>query len=153
MCRGRNSFESNAMNVAVSNTKEIALEQAVERRLCGASSEELAAGAIASGPFRIGQPADFDATLALDRAKFWEFLETTQSKDLDKLKQHNPADWQAKITGQLDKLIKSKGLLHVLKKGLPVDNAHFHLMYPAPLASSAQKVHDNFAANIWSVTR
>lgn len=141
------------MNVAVSNTKEIALEQAIERRLCGASSEELAAGAIASGPFCIGQPADFDATLALDRAKFWEFLEATQSKDLDKLKQHNPADWQAKITGQLDKLIKSKGLLHVLKKGLPVDNAHFHLMYPTPLASSAQKVHDNFAANIWSVTR
>lgn len=141
------------MNVAVSNTKEIALEQAIERRLCGASSEELAAGAIASGPFRIGQPSDFDATLALDRAKFWEFLEATQSKDLDKLKQHNPTDWQAKITGQLDKLIKSKGLLHVLKKGLPVDNAHFHLMYPAPLASSAQKVHDNFAANIWSVTR
>ncbi|MCX2562988.1 type I restriction endonuclease subunit R [Acetobacter thailandicus] len=141
------------MNVAVSNTKEIALEQAIERRLCGASSEELAAGAIASGPFRIGQPADFDATLALDHAKLWEFLEATQSKDLDKLKQHNPADWQAKITGQLDKLIKSRGLLHVLKKGLPVDNAHFHLMYPAPLASSAQKVHDNFAANIWSVTR
>ena len=141
------------MNIAVSNTKEIALEQAIERQLCGASSEELSAGAIASGPFRIGQPSDFDATLALDRAQFWEFLEATQSKDLDKLKQHNPADWQAKITGQLDKLIKSKGLLHVLKKGLPVDNAHFHLMYPAPLASSAQKVHDNFAANIWSVTR
>ncbi|PTW36102.1 type I restriction endonuclease subunit R [Rhodovulum kholense] len=142
------------MNVAVSNTKEIALEQAIERRLCGAISEELAAGVAAeTGPFRIGQPSDFDAPLALDRAKFWEFLETTQSRDLDKLKQHNPADWQAKITGQLDKLIKSKGLLHVLKKGLPVDNAHFTLMYPAPLASSAQKVHDNFAANIWSVTR
>ncbi|MBL3574312.1 DEAD/DEAH box helicase family protein [Rhodovulum sulfidophilum] len=142
------------MNYAVSNTKEIALEQAIERRLCGASSEELAAGAAAeTGPFRIGQPSDFDATLALDRAKFWEFLETTQSKDLDKLRKNSPADWQAKITGQLDKLIKSKGLLHVLKKGLPVDNAHFTLMYPAPLASSAQKVHDNFAANIWSVTR
>lgn len=141
------------MNVAVSNTKEIALEQTIERGLCGTSSEELAAGAIASGPFRIGEPSDFDTPLALDRAQFWEFLEATQSKDLDKLKQHNPADWRAKITGQLDKLIKSKGLLHVLKKGLPVDNAHFHLMYPAPLASSAQKVHDNFAANIWSVTR
>ena len=35
------------MNYAVSNTKEIALEQAIERRLCGASSEELAAGAAA----------------------------------------------------------------------------------------------------------
>ncbi|WP_417682779.1 type I restriction endonuclease subunit R [Roseibium sp.] len=142
------------MNYAVSNTKEIALEQAIERRLCGASSEELAAGAAAeTGPFRVGQPSDFDAPLALDRAKFWEFLETTQSRDLDKLKKNSPADWQAKITGQLDKLIKNKGLLHVLKKGLPVDNAHFTLMYPAPLASSAQKVHDNFAANIWSVTR
>lgn len=141
------------MNVAVSNTKEIALEQTIERGLCGTSSEELSAGAIASGPFRIGEPSDFDTPLALDRAQFWEFLEATQSKDLDKLKQHNPADWRAKITGQLDKLIKFKGLLHVLKKGLPVDNAHFHLMYPAPLASSAQKVHDNFAANIWSVTR
>ena len=49
--------------------------------------------------------------------------------------------------------MKRKGVLHVLKKGLPVDDAHFTLMYPAPLASSAQKVHDNFAANIWSVTR
>ena len=69
------------MNYAVSNTKEIALEQAIERRLCGVSSEELAAGAApATGRFRIGQPSDFDAPLALDRAKFWEFLETTQSR-------------------------------------------------------------------------
>ena len=141
------------MNIAVSNTKEIALEQAIERRLCGVIKEELAAGEKVPGPFRMGRSSDFDAFLALDKAKFWEFLETTQPKDLDKLKHNNSADWQAKIAGQLDKLIKSKGLLHVLKKGLPVDNAHFTLMYPAPLASSAQKVHDNFAANIWSVTR
>ena len=141
------------MNYTVSNTKEIALEQAIERRLCGVTTEELTTGTEVSGPFRIGQPTDFDAQLALDKAKFWEFLETTQGIDLEKLKSHNPIDWQAKITGQLDKQIKSKGLLHVLKKGLPVDNAHFTLMHPAPLASSAQKVHANFAANIWSVTR
>src|SRR5690606_928665 len=60
---------------------------------------------------------------------------------------------QAKILGQLDRLLKRRGLLHLLKKGLPVEDAHFALMYPAPLASSAQKVHDNFTANIWSVTR
>lgn len=141
------------MNYAVSNTKEVALEQAIERRLCGASSEELATGALPTGPFRIGQPSDFDAPLALDLAMFWEFLETTQGEALDKLKTRSRSDWQAKITSQFDKLIRNKGVLHVLKKGLPVDDAHFTLMYPAPLASSAQKVHDNFATNIWSVTR
>jgi len=141
------------MNYAVSNTKEITLEQAIERHLTGAITEELAAGATPTGPFRIGRPADFDARLAVDTALFWEFLEATQGKALEKLKTRNPADWQAKILGQFDKLVKRKGILHVLKKGLPVDDAHFTLMYPAPLASSAQKVHDNFAANIWSVTR
>lgn len=137
----------------VSNTREIALEQAIERHFTGATSEELAAGAAETGPYRIGRPSDFDATLALDTRLFWEFLEATQGKALDKLKTRNPADWQAKILGQFDKLVTRKGVLHVLKKGLPVDDAHFTLMYPAPLASSAQKVHDHFAANIWSVSR
>lgn len=141
------------MNIAVSNTKEIALEQAIERGLTGTISEELDQGTPPTGPFRIGCPADFDATRALDTTLFWEFLETTQGKALERLKTRNPADWQAKILGQFDKLIKRKGLLHILKKGLPVDDAQFTLMYPAPLASSAQKVHGNFAANIWSVTR
>ncbi|MGJ8530526.1 hypothetical protein, partial [Maritalea sp.] len=78
------------MNYSVSNTKEIALEQAIERRLCGATTEELVVGDGPLGPFRIGLPSDFDPSLALDKSKFWEFLETTQSKDLEKLKQHNP---------------------------------------------------------------
>ncbi|MFC5435180.1 type I restriction endonuclease subunit R [Rhodanobacter umsongensis] len=137
----------------VSNTKEIALEQAIERHLTGTITEELAQGSAATGPWRIGRPADFDAALALDTRLFWEFLETTQSKVLDKLKDRNPSDWRARILGQFDKLVKRKGVLHVLKKGLPVEDAHFSLMYPAPLASSAPKVHDNFAANSWSVTR
>ena len=137
----------------VSNTKEIALEQAIEGHLTGASTEERNAGAIQTGPYRIGNPSDFDATHALDTALFWEFLETTQGKQLEKLKTRNPSDWQAKILGQFDKLVKRHGILHILKKGIAVDDAVLTCMYPSPLASSAQKVHDNFAANIWSVTR
>lgn len=137
----------------VSNTREIALEQAIERHLAGASTEERDAGTVPTGPYRIGNPSDFDATHALDTALFWEFLETTQGKQLEKLKTRNPSDWQAKILGQFDKLVKRHGILHILKKGLAVDDAVLTCMYPAPLASSAQTVHDNFAANIWSVTR
>ena len=139
----------------ISNTKEIALEQAIERHLTGTTSESTAEAPAPYGAaaFRLGLPTDFDAALALDTRLFWAFLQTTQGETLDKLKARNPADWQAKILGQLDRLIKRRGLLHLLKKGLAVEDAHFALMYPAPLASSAQKVHDNFATNIWSVTR
>lgn len=139
----------------VSNTKEIALEQAIERHLTGITREEMTEAPAPYGPapFRIGLSADFDAGMALDTRLFWAFLENTQSKALDKLKSRNPADWQAKILERFDRLIKKQGLLHLLKKGLPVEDVHFVLMYPAPLASSAQSVHDNFAANIWSVSR
>ena len=52
-----------------------------------------------------------------------------------------------------DRLIKKHGILHLLKKGLSVDDAHFNLLYPAPLASSSEKVKQNFADNVFSCTR
>lgn len=139
----------------VSNTKEEALEQAIQRRLTGLTTEELAGqpAPAGHGPFRLGLPSDFDAEYALDTRLFWEFLETTQGKELAKLKARSPGDWQRKILERFDRLIKKNGVLHLLKKGLAVDDAFFALMYPAPLASSAAKVHENFAANIFSVTR
>lgn len=139
----------------VSNTKEVALEQAIQRHLTGLTTEELAGQPepAGHGPFRLGRPGDFDAEYALDTQLFWEFLETTQGKELAKLKDRNPGDWQRKFLERFDRLIKRNGVLHLLKKGLAVDDAFFALMYPAPLASSAAKVHEDFAANIFSVTR
>ena len=52
----------------VSNTKEIALEQAIQKHLTGFTSEELAGQPQPADPakFRIGLPHDFDAQYALD---------------------------------------------------------------------------------------
>jgi type I restriction enzyme R subunit len=139
----------------VSNTKEIALEQAIQRHLTGFTTEELAGQPQpdAPGKFRIGDPHDFDAQYAIDTNFFWQFLENTQGDELDKLRKHSPNDWQRKVLERFERTIKQKGLLHILKKGLQVDNAFLVLMYPAPLASSSAKVHENFEANIFSVTR
>lgn len=51
----------------VSNTKEIALEQAIQKHLTGFTSEELAGQPQPDSPtkFRIGLPQDFDAQYAL----------------------------------------------------------------------------------------
>ena len=139
----------------VSNTKEVALEQAIQKYLTGWTTEELEGqpAPVDGGLYRIGLPSDFNAQYVLDTVMFWQFLEATQGKELAKLQSRNPSDWQAKILERFDRLIKKHGLLHLLKKGLSVDDAFFSLMYPAPLVSSAVRVHENFAANIWSITR
>jgi type I restriction enzyme R subunit len=139
----------------VSNTKEIALEQAIQKHLTGHTTEELVSGVppVSGGAYRLGLPNDFDARYAIDATIFWQFLENTQGKELSKLRDRSPTDWQAKILERFDRIIKKEGLLHLLKKGLSVDDARFDLMYPSPLASSAARVHENFASNIFSITR
>jgi type I restriction enzyme R subunit len=146
-----------------SKTNEQALEAAIELALTGMTTEAVrGAGSVAETPatamvadngFKIGVPTDFDAQYALDTRFFWQFLESTQADTLAKLQKHNPTDWQRKILERFDRLIKKHGILHLLKKGLQVDDAQFHLMYPAPLASSSDKVKEQFATNIFSCTR
>lgn len=147
----------------VSQTDEKAFEQAIEKYLTGTTTEILKnIGGIAEGSvsygiqnngYKVGFPDDFNTQYAIDQRLFWQFLETTQRPELAKLKKYNPNDWQRKILERFDRLIKKHGILHLLKKGLSVDNAHLHLLYPAPLASTSEKIHQNFSQNIFSCTR
>ena len=100
-----------------------------------------------------GDYNDFDKQFAIDRVLFWQFLQDTQQKELDKIIRFNSHDWQDKILHRLDRVIKNNGILHVLKNGLQVDDASLNLLYPAPLASSGQKVKDNYQKNLFSITR
>ncbi|OKP01837.1 type I restriction endonuclease subunit R [Xenorhabdus eapokensis] len=151
----------------VSKTNEQALESTIEKCLAGISSEELKEGlslqdtgfvySVGSSPdsagYSIGVPLDFDNQYALDKRFFWQFLEKTQKEELAKLKKNSPSDWKRKLLERYDRLIKKHGVLHLLKKGLSVDDAHFDLMYSVPLASSSDKVKQNFTDNIFSCTR
>lgn len=141
----------------VSKTNEQALEAAIEKLLTGACLEER--DDIKEAPpfspnhgYQMGYALDFNAQFAIDDKYFWQFLQNTQKEELEKL-QKTGADWQRKVLERLDRLVKKNGLLFVLKKGVAVDDATLHLMYPAPLASSSEKVKQNFAANIFSSTR
>lgn len=143
----------------VSQTNEQALESAIEKHLTGTCLEDIKAGvqdaAIYSNKsrYQLGYPSDFDMHYALDTKYFWQFLNDTQKEELEKLKKNSPNDWERKVLERFDRLIKKYGILHLLKKGLSVDDAHFNLMYPAPLASSSDSVKQNFSANIFSSTR
>jgi type I restriction enzyme R subunit len=147
-----------------SQTNEQALESAIEKILTGTCLEELKAQGLSFDAvnesadiyrtgkgYYIGQPANFNARFALDEQFFWSFLESTQKEELEKLQKQS--DWKLKILNRYDRIIKKYGVLHLLKKGLEVDDAHFTLFYQNPLASSSQKVKDNFQGNCFSETR
>ena len=151
-----------------SQTNERALEASIECSLVGVSREELKVKSDGDGnsqiqetlePFltsdghdyQLGWSADYDRALAVDTAKFWHFLETTQPEQLAKL--HNRANWQRQVLEMLDKRIKKHGVLKVLKNGLSIDDAHFTLLYSAPYNDINPEVAKNFNSNIFSVTR
>jgi len=146
-----------------SQTNEQALEAAIEKALTGASLEELKVNGFSvdqvnedptlfSGlGYKHGLTEDFNKHLALDEKRFWDFLEKTQSKELEKLQRQS--DWRDRILAMYDRQVKRRGILHVLRKGLKVDDASLELLYPLPLPSSSPQIEKNFASNQFSVTR
>jgi type I restriction enzyme R subunit len=143
----------------VSQTNEQALEAAIETALVGSCLEERKNQVKEVIPdygnkyYQPGSPIDFNKQYALDERFFWAFLEKTQEDELEKIKRNNPNDWQRKIYERFDRLIKKHGVLKLLKSGLDVDDAHFNLLYPAPVGSCSEIITRNFNANIFSCTR
>ena len=121
-----------------SQTNEEALESCIEQSLLAQA-------------FYKGENKDFNKEYAIDEKIFWNFLESTQEEELNKLKRD--PQYRLKIIQRLDKMIKKYGILKILKKGLDVDDAHFTFFYIAPLASSGDELKRRFALNQFSVTR
>ena len=145
--------------MAKSKTNEQALESSIEKTLTGTTLEELREQGIVAESmeyginkmFYVGFNSDFNKEYAIDERRFWHFLETTQEEELAKLKRD--PQYKLKIVQRLDRMIKKYGVLKILRKGLDVDDAHFTMMYVAPLASSSQAIKKRFASNEFSVTR
>lgn len=147
-----------------SQTNEQALESAIEKRLTGNSLEELKAKVSDQNSFHepaaiyrsgkgyyIGKPSDYNVRFAIDEVRLWHFLESTQKDELAKLQKQS--DWKLKIMERLDRMISKYGIIRVFRKGLDVDDAHFTMLYPLPLASSSETVKNNFENNEFSETR
>lgn len=147
-----------------SQTNEQALEAAIEKQLTGTTLETIKAEGLtvdgvnesgemyrAGNGYYVGQPSNFNAQFAIDELFFWQFLENTQKEELEKVQRQS--DWKLKILNRLDRIIKRYGVLHILKKGLAIDDAHFTFFYVLPLASSSEAVKENFEKNIFSTTR
>ncbi|HPQ35792.1 MAG TPA: type I restriction endonuclease, partial [Tenuifilaceae bacterium] len=146
------------------NTTEQALESAIEKALTGYCLEELKEQGLTASiaaernelyrsgsGYYIGSPTDFNPKYAIDEVRFWNFLEATQAEELKKLQRQT--DWKPRIIERLNRLIAKYGIIRLLRRGLDIDDAHFTLFYPLPLASSSASVKKNFESNQFSITR
>ena len=142
----------------ISKTNEQALEACIEQALVGGvhhkedieSSAEAARAYSHNVSYEPGDPADFDREFAIDREKFWRFLELTQPDELNKLRTR--PNWQRLVLERLNRKIQRDGIVKVLKSGLLIDDAHLTLLYSLPYNTINPEVTQNFQNNIFSVT-
>ncbi len=122
----------------VSKTKEENLEDLIEESL------------IEKGYVK-GSSSDYNKKYAIDERLFWEFLESTQPEQLEKIS-YKP-NYKIVIMDRLNKMIKTNKIVDVLHKGLKVEGAKFNLFFPYPNKNASQKEIDGFNKSIFSVTR
>lgn len=146
-----------------SQTNEAALEACIERHLIepglrqGDSESHQAHGDFTryhgghGGGYVRGKSEDFSQEFAIDTAKFWHFLESTQAVELKKLQRKS--DWRQQVLERLHRKLKKDGILTLLKKGLDVDDAHLTLFYRLPYNDLNPEVRQKFDSNVFSVTR
>jgi type I restriction enzyme R subunit len=98
---------------------------------------------------------DYDNINCIDEDLFFEFLESTQSKAVKKLKTYHKDLFRQKIIKRLNDQIKQKGVIEVLRKGI-VDgftDTKLRLFYDKPVSTYNQKANELYKANMFSVMR
>jgi type I restriction enzyme R subunit len=101
--------------------------------------------------YRLSRPGDFNREFCIDEVHFWNFLESTQKEELDKLRDR--PNYQRLILERLKRRLKKDTIAGVLKKGLAIDNANFSLLYRLPYNDLNPEVIKRFDANIFSIAR
>ncbi|ACK50503.1 protein of unknown function DUF450 [Methylocella silvestris BL2] len=99
-------------------------------------------------------PEDYDRALALDKGLALGFLRETQPDEWQKLKAQYAASTEAEFFKQLDKALKTRGALDVLRQGLKlIPNIHFRFCFFKPASSLNPELVRLYEANILSVIR
>lgn len=102
--------------------------------------------------FELGNTAEYNKEYAIDEGRLFRFLESSQPDKLDELRLQDSALEKKRFLEQLDKRLKSDGVIDVLRKGLKYKHLHFDMMFVRPSLQNPQAKED-YEKNIFSVTR
>ncbi|QFP61759.1 type I restriction endonuclease subunit R [Brucella anthropi] len=117
--------------------------------------DHLIAQLVASEGYELRDPkTDYDCALALDRVLALRFVRSTQQEEWIKLEGHYSASAEDTFFKQLEKALKDRGLLDVLRQGIKiVPGIKFSLCYFRPASALEPKRVAEYQANILSVMK
>jgi type I restriction enzyme R subunit len=119
-------------------------EEVLETHLCK--------GLVEQQGYRRRLPEDYDRASALDKPLVTEFIRVTQADEWRKLEEHYGPSSEAEFFKQLEKSLKQRGTLDVLRNGVKlIPNLKFFLAAFKPASGLNPSLVKLFDANILSV--
>lgn len=90
---------------------------------------------------------------AIDVEVFFQFLEATQSKSLERLQKAYKENYRAKIIERLNKELNKRGMIDCLRHGIKDYGVTLKLAYNKPVSTMNQMLLDLYEKNIFTVSR
>lgn len=100
-----------------------------------------------------GSPDDYNKEYALDTKILFEFLEDTQPKKMDKLRQIHKDQYKFKILKRLNTELNNRGTIDVLRHGIKDYGVYLDLAYYQPASKLNDEMVKLYQKNRISVTR
>jgi len=100
-----------------------------------------------------GEASHFFKKYALDVEKLFEFLESTQEKQLKVLERSYGADYKQKVLARICDSLKKQGIIHCLRHGIKDRGVTLKLIYNKPPTTMNQLMNDLYHKNIFTVSR
>ncbi|MBU2651728.1 MAG: DEAD/DEAH box helicase family protein [Bacteroidetes bacterium] len=89
----------------------------------------------------------------VDEDLLFNFLQTTQEKEVMKLQTIHGSNYRSKVLYRLNNQIKTFGIIEVLRKGITDNNIKLKLFFDKPVSNLNEKDSALYNQNIFSVTR
>lgn len=96
---------------------------------------------------------DYDRKECIDTTALWQFLESSQPKEVEKLRVNYGESYKTKFLQRLQKEITEKWIITVMRKWVKDRDAHLSLMYFEPNSSLNKDLEELWQKNIFTVTR
>ncbi|MGX9931503.1 type I restriction endonuclease subunit R [Virgibacillus salarius] len=100
-----------------------------------------------------GQALDDFRKYAIDVEIFFEFLENTQPKSLERLRKAYKDQYKKKILDRVHKELDKRGMIDCLRHGVKDYGVTLKLAYNRPVSDMNQMLIDLYEKNIFTVTR
>ncbi|HEY6287287.1 MAG TPA: type I restriction endonuclease [Ktedonobacteraceae bacterium] len=121
--------------------------------LYGAGTSKLTPDNVAPGGYCKHTSEEYDKALCLIPEDVLNFIYATQPKEWDKFKKQHEGDARTPFLQRLASELRTRGTLHVLRKGIKANGCRFQLVYFIPSSGLNYDLLNLYGANLFSEIR